>query len=208
MPSPNTPDGRTTRWQAHRETRQQALVEAAIRAIEAQGPDVGVDQIALHAGIARPSIYRHFEDGSGLQRAVFERATALLLESLAPLWTAEIATPGALVGPTVLSYFRWISRHPNLSRYCLRQAATTSVDSLRLSVAQRLSELFDRLPQSAGMTPTDTRILAVGIVGLTESTALWWLENPGAIALEVLAERTARLILEMIRSSSGVARWD
>lgn len=208
MSNPNPQDGRTTRWQEHRQTRQQALVEAAIRAIEAQGPDVGIDQIAQHAGIARPSVYRHFEDGSGLQRAVFDRATALLLESLAPLWAAEVATPGALVGPTVLSYFRWISSHPNLSRYCLRQAATTSVDSLRTTVAQRLGELFDRLPQSAGMTPTDTRILAVGIVGLTEATVLWWLENPKAIELETLASRTAGLILEMIRSSSGAAAWD
>ncbi len=196
-------DGRATRWDGHRVARRVSLVQAAIDAIEAEGPGVGIDHIAERAGIARPAFYRHFEDAAGLQRAVFERATEMLLVEFAPLWAKGSTTPGALVGPTVLNYFRWMSEHPNLSRYCLRHAASHSVNNLRMTVAQRMADVLQGVFGGKDMSRVNAQVLAVGIVGLTESTVVWWLENPKAIALRPLAAMTARMIFDMIRSAAA-----
>ena len=55
-------DGRTTRWDAHRDQRRAELVLAAVRAIDQHGPDAGIADIAAEAGVSRPVLYRYFAD--------------------------------------------------------------------------------------------------------------------------------------------------
>ena len=55
-------DGRTTRWDAHRDQRRAELVQAAVRAIDQHGPDVTIADIAAEAGVSKPVLYRYFTD--------------------------------------------------------------------------------------------------------------------------------------------------
>ncbi|NHA01732.1 helix-turn-helix transcriptional regulator [Nocardioides sp. W3-2-3] len=55
-------DGRTTRWDDHRATRRTEFVQAAVRAIDALGPDASVADIAAEAGVSKPVLYRYFSD--------------------------------------------------------------------------------------------------------------------------------------------------
>ena len=63
-------DGRTTRWDAHRDQRRADLVQAAVRAIDQHGPDVTIADIAAEAGVSKPVLYRYFTDKDQLHAAV------------------------------------------------------------------------------------------------------------------------------------------
>lgn len=63
-------DGRSARWEAHREERRRELIRAARRAIHKLGPDASMDDIAADAGTSKSVFYRYFGDKPGLRHAV------------------------------------------------------------------------------------------------------------------------------------------
>src|SRR5260221_8553079 len=77
-------DARRDRWTAHREQRRREFVDAALRVLEAQGPDLPMDAVAAEAGVTKPVLYRYFSDKAALGQALGERGTELLLTRLLP----------------------------------------------------------------------------------------------------------------------------
>ena len=75
-------DGRSARWEGHRQARRAELVTAAITAIEERGAGAGMDEIASVAGTSKTVFYRHFHDRAGLYRAVAERVDRIVLGKL------------------------------------------------------------------------------------------------------------------------------
>src|SRR5699024_10784392 len=64
------PDGRITRWDAHRRKRRNDLIRSARAAVHTIGPTVAMEELANHAGTSKSVFYRYFEDKQGLQQAV------------------------------------------------------------------------------------------------------------------------------------------
>src|ERR1044072_839216 len=62
--------------------RRRALLEAADRVIQREGPGASMASIAAEAGISKPILYRHFGDKSGLYQALAERHTRKLIEGI------------------------------------------------------------------------------------------------------------------------------
>src|SRR5207244_55797 len=89
-------DGRTERWRAHRLERREAFVDAALRALDKHGPDVAIAQVAAEAGVAKPRLYRHFDDKADLFNAVQERISTILWQRLTSALDPEDA-PARLV---------------------------------------------------------------------------------------------------------------
>ncbi|MGL5442473.1 MAG: TetR/AcrR family transcriptional regulator, partial [[Mycobacterium] stephanolepidis] len=56
-----------------RKVAREELLDAAFRAIDATGSTVSMDDIAREAGVAKPKLYRYFEDKADLHSAVLER---------------------------------------------------------------------------------------------------------------------------------------
>jgi len=65
-------DGRSARWQSHREERRRELIKQARRAVHALGSDASMEEIATAAGTSKSVFYRYFGDKAGLQQAVGE----------------------------------------------------------------------------------------------------------------------------------------
>jgi len=59
-------------------------VDAALRVLEAQGPDLPMDAVAAEAGVTKPVLYRYFQDKSALVGALAERGSEILLDRLLP----------------------------------------------------------------------------------------------------------------------------
>ena len=91
MPAEGKPgDGRATRWDSHRAERRGELVEAAVRAIDRDGPDVSMAAIAVEAGVSKPVLYRYFADKDQLHVAVGQWGADEVLARVVPPLLADV----------------------------------------------------------------------------------------------------------------------
>ncbi|WP_309079879.1 TetR/AcrR family transcriptional regulator [Zhihengliuella sp.] len=63
-----TRDGRSQRWDAHREARRTELLRLARKAVHRFGPSASMEEIAAFANTSKSVFYRYFGDKSGLRR--------------------------------------------------------------------------------------------------------------------------------------------
>jgi len=73
-------DGRSRRWDEHREARRTALLGCAVEAIDASGPRLTVETAAACADVSRTIVHRYFADRDGLGDAVAEHLRDAMLE--------------------------------------------------------------------------------------------------------------------------------
>jgi AcrR family transcriptional regulator len=192
-------DGRSTRWDAHRAQRRQALVQAAVNAIEHHGASVRVDQIAEQAEIARPLLYRYFGDLTALQRAIIEHAQTQLLAQIGRLWQPNQPLE-ALVESVVVGYFAWVAQHPMLSRYCLRHTDAGLVDELRQHIATQILQVLRGVLADEPVA-TLQQAWALGLVGLVEAQAVWWLDQPEppSVSITTLSTHVVQQVHALVR---------
>ena len=171
-------DGRSSRWDAHRETRRAELVAAAVRAVDSVGAEVSIADIAAEAGVSKPVLYRYFADKAELHGAVGMWAARQILDAvvdavLAPAPTRERVEAG------VAAYVETIAGHPNVYLLLVRQH-TGGTDPLAdgkqliaATFARLLGDTFGRLGvDAAGAEPW-----AHSLVGIGESAGQWWLDR-------------------------------
>src|SRR3954465_14973944 len=96
-----------------REARREALLDAADRIVQRDGPAVSMASIAAEAGITKPILYRHFGDKGGLYAALAERHTQRLLLVLQEALAAGGATR-ARVERTIDAYLATIESEPQV----------------------------------------------------------------------------------------------
>ncbi|WP_433338017.1 TetR/AcrR family transcriptional regulator [Spirillospora sp. CA-294931] len=183
-------DRRTARWTGHRAERRAALVESAIEAIAEHGPTVSTQQIAEHAGVARPQLYRHFRDAQDLQRAVALRAAELVVAEMAPSLTSPAGTSAQVIEQAVGTLVRWLAGHADLYWYVAKRGGTPSEGSvaadIRETLATQLSALLNAYLTVFGVRTPVTDTLAFGLVGFVESATDRWLNDPGEVSLDQL----------------------
>src|SRR5207245_3105170 len=117
-------DGRPERRRVHRLERREAFVDAALRALEKHGPDVAVAQIAAESRVAKPRLYRHFDDKADLFSAVQDRISALLWERLTDALNPD-AAPSHLVHRGLDAFLSVVDEYPNTFRMLMHPGATT-----------------------------------------------------------------------------------
>ena len=72
------------RWTSHRDERRRQFVDAALRVLDAVGPELPMDAVAAEAGVSKPVLYRYFSDKAALVEALAERGSEILLARLLP----------------------------------------------------------------------------------------------------------------------------
>src|SRR3954470_8271704 len=88
---PASRDGRRPRGEKHRAQRRAEFVEAALRVLADVGPDFGIEQVAVEAGVTQAGLCRHSPDKAYPLQARGERATEILLDRLIPALNSEEA---------------------------------------------------------------------------------------------------------------------
>ncbi len=170
-------DGRRRRWDEHRRTRRDTLIQSAVAAIRRDGPDVGLDVIAREAGISKTVLYRHFADKADLVGAVMTHVSAeILLPRLQAELTAERPETGDQIRAVIAAYVQVLVDEPELYAFVFANSGQTGdfvADTERV-VAQALAALIgDRLREqqmdSGGALPW-----AYGLVGMVQLAAHWW----------------------------------
>jgi AcrR family transcriptional regulator len=188
-------DGRSARWDAHRQARRAELVQAAIRAVEEHGASVGMDQIAAVAGTSKAVFYRHFADKADLYRAVGQLMANTLADQLAAAIAGQ-TEPRAMVRAGIDAFLAVLDRNPQVYRFVvsnpvLQRSGADPVADYNGQIAGRLAELIAELP---GPEPALRRPWANAIVGLVKAAGDWWLDHPGELSRTELAESLTRLL--------------
>jgi AcrR family transcriptional regulator len=175
-------DARRDRWRKHRIARRAEFVEAALRALDEHGPDMGMEDVAAAAGVTKPVLYRHFEDKADLHLALGQRGTDLLFQQLIPAINAELA-PVPRIRMALDAFFSVIEEHPNLYRLLARHPNTEQpLDSDVVAedkelIATALTALLGDYMRMFGMDSGAAEPWAYGIVGMVQNTGDWWLDK-------------------------------
>ncbi|GAF49376.1 TetR family transcriptional regulator [Rhodococcus wratislaviensis] len=187
-------DGRATRWEDHKAERRSRILEAAMDAINEDGPDVGVQQIANRADVPRSVVYRIFADRGDLDEQLRGRIIERLMADLAPTLTPE-GTVGEAIARAVETYLRWIVEYPRLHQFLgtgspsRRTTGSRVVTGTKTAIALQLSGLIATVLDTVAGNSDLAESLAFGLVGLVDASVNRWLSNPQpALGSDELAE--------------------
>ncbi|WP_243727622.1 TetR/AcrR family transcriptional regulator [Actinocrispum wychmicini] len=180
MPGRDRRDGRATRWAGQREKRRAEIVAAALTAIAEHGPGVSTEQIAEHAGIARPMLYRHFADADDVYNTVALHIGELLIAELAPTLIRPIGSAREMLTRIIGTYVVWFSQNPSLYQYVISRSMDAQHGGRHLvaDVREQISGLLrDLLTGYIVLLQGDPRIadpLSFGLAGLVEAATARW----------------------------------
>ncbi len=178
-PDPSAPDGRSTRWDSHRESRRADLVAAAVAAIDKHGREASIDEIARVAGVSKPVLYRYFSDKADLHAAVGQWGATLVVDRLSPLLFAE-GPMRQRVYDAVATYFEVIEEHPQVFLLLVQHRVSSGTDPLadgKVAVARTLAAVMTTALEALGMETGGVEPWATGMVGNGLAIGEWWLES-------------------------------
>jgi len=177
---------------ADRPARREALLDAADRAVQRDGPATSMAAVAAEAGITKPILYRHFGDKHGLVAALTERHTARLLETL-----REALASGRgrreRVELTIDAYLGAIEAQPQLYRFLLHpEEAPGPPEQVRAFTRGLAGMLAQGIAAETGRLAVGTRetAWAHGIVGMVQTAGDWWLDARPCPRAELAARLT------------------
>jgi len=204
--APAPADARKGRWTAHRAARRDEFVEAALRVLRTQGPDLPMDAVAAEAGVTKPVLYRYFSDKAALIQALGERGTQMVFDRLLP----AINSDGPALTRTrdaIGAYFAVIDENPNLYWLLARRSADTpdGVDPVQYDkelIAGQLTAVIGDYLRVVGLDSGAAEPWAYGITGLVQSTGEWWLQRRSMSRVHVV-EYVTQLVWAAL---SGVLR--
>jgi AcrR family transcriptional regulator len=173
-----------------RPARREALLDAAERIVQRDGPAVSMASIAAEAGITKPILYRHFGDKGGLYAALAQRHTDRLLTRLQEALSGG-GTARERVERTVGAYFATIAAEPQVYRFLLHSDEAAAAQGQVESFLERVGQLLTAgITAELGLAPDTVRaqVWARGIVGMVQAAGDWWISTGAADGAEVVQE--------------------
>jgi AcrR family transcriptional regulator len=182
QPGVEAVDGRAERWREYRQHRRAELVEAALEALAAHGPDVRMEQIAHAAGIAKPKLYRHFADRDDLVDAITARVAELIVARLAGSIRPGVTVREAILG-ALDAYFALVDEQPNAFQFLIANTSAHGArDNAIIANARAVAALVVTVASAdlrAAQIPTaGTEPLAHAMIGAVLGATDWWLLQP------------------------------
>ena len=176
----HTRDRRDSRWDEHRRTRREQLVQATLSAVARHGAGVGMDEIAAEAGTSKTVVYRHFTDRTELYVAVCTRVASQLLPKLRDAIESS-DEPREMVAAAIDTYLGFLEADPELYRFVVHQQALDRpadrdpISSLSDLVGEQAAAIVGLALERAGHDARAAPPWGHGVVGMVRSAADWWL---------------------------------
>ncbi|MEI6648085.1 MAG: TetR/AcrR family transcriptional regulator [Actinomycetes bacterium] len=186
-----------TRGRLPRDERRAQLLTAALEVFTAAGyHQAAMDEIADRAKVSKPVLYQHFPSKLDLYLAVLDLHIDSLVFDIQKA-IASTSDNGDRVHATVDAYFSFINDEGEAFRLLFE-----SDMSVEPQVRERLNRMtYDSAAALSAVISLDTGLskeasmmLAVGIIGTTQTAARHWLERDGKITREHAGELVSNLI--------------
>jgi AcrR family transcriptional regulator len=147
---------------------------------------VSLEIISALAGVARPQVYRHFEDRTDLRREVSRRISRMMLDDLASVLNPQ-GTPIETARVIISTFLRWLTTHPNLYHY-ITDRSDTADGNPRAAAGRRLAGFFAEYLTAYGVSTVAAEPGAFMIIGGVGAAAARWLDHPGELSIAELTE--------------------
>lgn len=179
-----------------RTERRAQLLAAAQRVFADNGyHSAAMDEIAEQAGVSKPVLYQHFPGKLDLYIALLESHVDHLVgrveEALASTTDNKLRVQAA-----VGAFFEFVSGDAGAFRMVFESdlrgepAVQEAVDRATTASVDAITET---ITSDAGLAEDKARLLAVGLVGLSQVSARYWLAHHSSMSKEEAVDLTATL---------------
>jgi len=180
------------------------LLEAALEVFVARGYHAAaMDEIAERAGVSKPVLYQHFPGKQELYLALLDEGVEALIDTVrAALRSTD--DNRQRVFATIAAYFEFVAAQGGTFRlvfesdFANEPAVRERIDRADRKCAEMVSQV---IKADAGLGDEEAHLLGIGLVGMAQVSARYWLGTLGTIPREAAEQLVARL------SWRGISGW-
>jgi AcrR family transcriptional regulator len=199
-----TSDARPRSNRLPRHERRRQLLDAALEVFVSQGYHAAaMDEIAERAGVSKPVLYQHFPSKLELYLALLDESVDTLLETVRDALRSN-PDPKQRVAATFVAYFEYVGGEAEAYRLVFESdLANEALVRDRLDRVQRdcAAMVSQTVSEDTGLSDDEARLLSVGLVGMAQVTARYWLSSRDHIPREAAEQLVARLAWR------GISGW-
>ena len=193
---------RSNRLPRHERRRQ--LLDAALEVFVSQGYHAAaMDEIAERAGVSKPVLYQHFPGKLELYLALLDESVDTLVDTVRQALRSN-ADPKQRVAATFGAYFEYVGGQGQAYRLIFESDLSNEPavrDRLDLVQRQCAEMVSQAVKQDAGISDDEAHLLSVGMVGMAQVTARYWLSARDHIPRAAAEQLVARLAWR------GISGW-
>jgi AcrR family transcriptional regulator len=193
---------RSTRLPRHERRRQ--LLDAALEVFVTQGYHAAaMDEIAERAGVSKPVLYQHFPGKLELYLALLDESVDTLVDKVRDALKSNPENKQR-VAATFGAYFEYVGGQGQAYRLVFESdlgnepAVRARLDRGQRECAAMVSQV---VREDAGISDDEAHLLSVGMVGMAQVTARYWLTSRDRIPREAAEQLVARLAWR------GISGW-
>ena len=183
-------DGRSPRWQEHRDSRRRELLRTVRHVVDERGDDLSMEQISEFSGTTKAVLYRYFTDRAGLQEAMGDWAMQVIANSLDEASTTVADSDDArpvdrrdTLEAMIRAFVGLAAGAPNVYRFCDQAVGRFDPGEqggFFSEVADLLAERLDLDVTDSRFDGDDGRLWAAGAIGFVRAATETWLKSPGS----------------------------
>ena len=162
-----------------------------------------MDEIAERAGVSKPVLYQHFPSKLELYLALLDENVDTLLAAVRDALRSN-PDPKQRVAATFGAYFEYVGGEGQAYRLVFESDLSNEPAVRdRLDRAQRecAAIVSQTIREDAGLSDGEAHLLSVGMVGMAQVTARYWLGKRDDIPREAAEQLVARLAWR------GISGW-
>jgi len=170
-----------SRSRSLRTDRREALLDAAIACIRAEGPGASMQQIAAEAGVTKPILYRHFRHKADLYEAIAARYTQALAAELRK--TLRRKDPRESLRAGIDAYIRLVERETEIYRFLMERARLSRmseegpVENFMRRLGDEIGLVLGERFRQAGVDSAPAQVWGHAIVGTVSASVDWWVDR-------------------------------
>lgn len=167
-----------------RSARRAQLLSAALDVFAEQGYHAAaMDDIAERAGVSKPVLYQHFPGKLELYRALLTTWADVMVETVTAALEASRDNEQRVRG-AVAAYFDFVAGEGRAYRliFSADLRGEPEVAQVVEQASRRCVDIIaEAVTTDSGLDPARARLLAVGVTGLSQVAAQYWLDAPGDV---------------------------
>ncbi len=199
-----TSDTRPRSNRLPRHERRRQLLDAALEVFVSQGYHAAaMDEIAERAGVSKPVLYQHFPGKLELYLALLDESVDTLVETVRDALRSN-PDPKQRVAATFGAYFEFVGGQGQAYRLVFESDLSNETavrDRLDRGTRECAEMVSQAVREDAGLSHEEAHLLSVGMVGMAQITARYWLGTRDHIPREAAEQLVARLAWR------GISGW-